>query len=127
MPLLLEQDLIQKIADIGKLRLPNEACGILLPREVNGVQAIELPNRSKTSLDSFELRGSDILLALRMAIKDMSKMDEVEEMLDDLTVWHTHPQGNVGPSRSDMKNRHPQMNSLVISLYPDKPPVATWY
>lgn len=45
---------------------------------------------------------------------------------EDLTVWHTHPGGNIGPSRMDMKNRIPEMGNLVITIVNGEV-IPTWF
>lgn len=121
--MVLEEDMVMEIARIGDLRSPSEACGLLLPTPVNGVQIIELPNRSMTPQDDFEMRGTDMLMALEQVFQG----DFPEQLIDSLTAWHTHPGGNLGPSRFDMKNRPARLKSLVVTLYPDRPPQATWF
>jgi proteasome lid subunit RPN8/RPN11 len=123
MVMVLEQKMINQIARIGKERMPNEACGLLLPMAIAGRQVIELPNRSKTPRDSFEMRGEDMVLALEMLLQGPVP----ENMIPSLTAWHTHPGGNVGPSRADMKQKPAHMSSLVVAIYEDKPPVAAWF
>lgn len=124
MVMVLEQEMINRIAHIGRATSPNEACGLLLPTPINGVQVIQLPNRSLEPQDSVEMRGEDMLLALEQIFQD----DFPEELIPGLTVWHTHPGGNVGPSRFDLENKPAHMKSLVVTLFKDKrAPLATWY
>lgn len=123
MVMVLEQKLVTQIADIGKKRLPNEACGLMLPHPVNGVQIIELPNRSKTPQDSFTMLGEDMLLSLEQVFRG----DFPQELIPGLTAWHTHPKGNLGPSKFDMDNKPAKLKSLVVTLAKGSPPQATWY
>lgn len=124
MVMVLEHKLIQQIAAIGESRRPNEACGLMLPVAVNGVQIIEVPNRAKYPKDSFEMRGEDMILALEMTFRG----DFPESLIDSLTAWHTHPAGNVGPSRGDLSNKPARLKSLVVTIFDDgKPPLATWF
>ena len=119
--LMLTDNLMQQIANIGRERVPAEACGVLLPEPYAGSQVWEMPNRSKTPHDSFEMLGSDIVLSLEgwFAGKDD---DEVKEVV----IWHTHPRGNIGPSRYDMRNRLEGHHHLVISLT-EGDAKASWY
>lgn len=124
MVMVLEQKLVQEIARIGRLRAPNEACGLMLPTEVNGVQVIELPNRAKKPLNDFVMTGSDMILALEQVFRG----DFSEDLIPSLTAWHTHPRGNVGPSKEDMHHKPAHIKSLVVTIHPDgKPPQATWF
>lgn len=123
MVMVLEQEMINTIADIGRTRGPHEACGLLLPTPIRGVQVIELPNHSESPEDSFELRGNDMISALETVLGTVT-----EDMIPGLTVWHTHPSGGVGPSRMDLQNKAAYMNNLVVTLFDDgKPPLATWF
>ena len=126
MLMVLEAELVEAIAVIGRYRSPAEACGLLLPVIVKGRQVLELPNRSKQPLDSFEMLGSDMM----MELEKLLPWEMLEKMVEDgsITAWHTHPSGNVGPSRFDLKNKAPKLNNLVVTLFEDgKRPLATWY
>lgn len=127
--LVLEEKLVSRIADIGKSRSPNEACGIMLPTEINGVQVIELENLSDSPHDSFEVHGDSILDAVLQVVPDLLDWPnaQAKTFLQDLTVWHTHPKGNVGPSRFDLKNKPANLHSLVVSLDPLGGHLATWF
>lgn len=123
MVMVLEQQLVSQIAQIGHQRAPAEACGLLLPMPVYGIQIIELPNRAKKPHDSFTMKGEDMLLALEQTFRG----DFPEDLIDSLTVWHTHPGGNVGPSRFDLHNKPARLKSLVVTLREGEPPLATWF
>lgn len=121
MVMVLEQPVVEEIARIGRERMPNEACGILLPVPHRGHTVFELPNRSKMPADSFELWGTDIMLQLE------AFGEEYCEDIEDLTIWHTHPRANVGPSRADMENKPEVFTHLVVAIAEEGPPVATWF
>lgn len=124
MVMVLEEKLIWQIADIGRASYPNEACGLLLPTPIHGVQVIELPNRAEKPRHEFEMHGKDMILALEQTFRG----DFPEELIPSLTAWHTHPRGNVGPSPEDMHNKPAHLKSLVVTLFDDeKPPLATWF
>lgn len=123
MVMILEQSIVDEIARIGELRKPSEACGLLLPHPVNGRQVIEVPNRAKMPHDSFEMTGSDLTMALQAVIGPCIP----DDLIPKLTAWHTHPGGNVGPSVADMRNKPERLKSLVVTIFEDKAPVATWF
>lgn len=102
-----------EIARIGHLRAPNEACGLLLVNPHRGRSVVELPNRSLQPLDSYLFYGSDAHL-------------ELEGYEAGFVIWHTHPGGNIGPSRDDMRTRHPQFWYLVVALT-DSGPIPTFF
>jgi proteasome lid subunit RPN8/RPN11 len=120
--MVLEDSMVMEMARIGELRKPNEACGILLPYKVKQHQVIELPNRSKTPHDEVLMTGEDVLLELEAIFGD----DGLPEgFAESLTFWHTHPGGNLGPSKYDMKHKPNIGKSLVVTL--TDPPKATWF
>lgn len=106
-------DQLASIERIGLLRAPNEACGLLLMSPHRGRTIIELPNRSLTPQDSYQFHGTDAKL-------------ELEGYDDGVIVWHTHPGGGIGPSRNDMRTRHPEFWYLVVALT-DKGPLPTFF
>lgn len=123
MVLILEPDVVNQIAEIGRQRAPHEACGLLLPTPINGRQIIELPNHSSSPTDSFEMLGEDMLKALEMTFQG----DFPEDLIPSLTAWHTHPKGNLGPSPFDMMNKPAHLKSLVVSLEDSGGARATWF
>lgn len=116
---ILEQAL-PEIERIGKSRLPNEACGLLLDMPWHNARGQvsyvkELPNRSLTA-DRYQVNADDIRYVLE-------GLEEVE----DVAVWHTHPSGFLGPSEGDLEHRpDPNIWMLVVALTDDGP-VATWF
>lgn len=92
---------------------PREAVGLL----TNDGRVISLPNRAYEPENSFEVTKEDILSAIRGY--------EVED-LTDLTIWHSHPGGGVGPSKIDMQQKLPFLNHLVVTIVDDDI-VLTWY
>lgn len=98
---------------MARAKVPEEAVGLL----TGDGRVILLPNRSSEPGNSFEVSRSDILAAIRM--------HEIEDY-SSLTLWHSHPNGGVGPSRIDMQQRLPFLNHLVVSLT-ESGVVFTWY
>lgn len=123
MVMVLEQEMVYAIEAIGWERWPNEACGILIPTPIKSKSVYELPNRSKTPADAFELWGTDIMLQLETFTDDNTPDWDVS----DLTIWHTHPSGGVGPSPADMTTKPEVFTHLVVTLMKGSPPVATWF
>lgn len=123
MVMVLEDYLVLEIAAIGERRRPAEACGILLPYKVNNRQVIELPNRSKTPHDEILMMGDDVLMELKSVFGEGVRFPE--NLSQELTFWHTHPNGNLGPSKYDMENKVNIGKHLVVTL--GDPPKATWF
>lgn len=121
----LEVEMVEEITRLGRLRAPNEACGLLFPAPIKGRWVWELPNRSLTPHDSFEMHGEDMMILLETALDGDHEL--IRKMVPGLTAWHTHPGGNVGPSLFDLRNKPANLKSLVVSLSPSGQGLATWY
>ena len=115
---LLEGQLITELERVANLRAPVEAVGLILPDDT----VVELPNRSLTPHNRFEVFGADVRITLEMNGVPLS-----QEGLQNCTLWHSHPSGGVGPSRTDMKNTVSVMSHLVISLAEDGSWTPSWY
>lgn len=116
----LTPQLTAEIVRIGLDRVPNEACGILLPPpgdiyrfRRHNKQVIELPNRSPHPQDSYEMRGSDIMIELEDWFESVD-----QPARDSIVLWHTHPSGSIGPSRGDLDNKLGDLSYLVVSIDP---------
>ncbi len=112
---------MKEIEELGKLRAPNEACGVLLDvawRKPNGSPSWvkELPNRSVAGEGTYRVDSGDIRMVLE-------GLEEVE----DVAIWHTHPSGLIGPSRGDMRNRPDSNIYMVVIALTDQGPVASWF
>jgi proteasome lid subunit RPN8/RPN11 len=99
--------IVPKIIEIGMQRMPNEACGIVVPDLglVPDQWVHELANRSQDPLNSYKIDPTTVAGLL---------VDP--EVWEDVLVWHTHPSGHVGPSEGDMKQRDPRLKYLVVAL-----------
>lgn len=98
---------IPKIIEIGMQRIPNEACGVVIPDMDQPCEmwVRELVNRSEDPLNSYRIDPGTIASLL---------IDP--DVWSDVLVWHTHPSGFVGPSQGDMKQRDPRLRYLVVAL-----------
>jgi len=100
---------IPKIVEFGLARVPNEACGLVIPNLDNPVDTWvhELINRSPSPQDSYIFDAE----AMKPLLTD-------QEVWSDVLVWHTHPSGRIGPSQGDMEARHPALHGryLVVAL-----------
>jgi proteasome lid subunit RPN8/RPN11 len=111
---------LPEIEKLGRLREPNEACGILLDipwRKSDGTMSFikELPNRSMQA-GKYKINPVDLRLVL-----------EGLEDVEDVAIWHTHPSGFLGPSEGDLLYRpDPQIWMVVVALT-EQGPVATWF
>jgi proteasome lid subunit RPN8/RPN11 len=99
--------IVPRIIEIGMLRTPKEACGVVVPdldRPAND-WVVETTNWSTSPESSYEIDTSII----KQLVKD-------PECWSDVLVWHTHPSGMVGPSKGDMEHKAAGLRYLVVSL-----------
>jgi proteasome lid subunit RPN8/RPN11 len=122
-PIHLSEQILSEITRLGLSRYPVEACGVLLPAPFRGSSVIELPNRSLQPQDEYIIWPDDI----EVAIGDWAhSVDELAR--NSVAVWHTHPRGNIGPSRGDMRKRLTGVAYLVVSLDIDgRTATPTWF
>ena len=98
---------VPRILEIGLLRIPNEACGVVVPDFEKPADdwVIELKNRSKTPWNSYDV--------------DMRIIQGIvtsPESWSDVLIWHTHPSGHVGPSRRDWETMVEGAKYLVVAM-----------
>lgn len=87
--------------------------GLLLPDET----VVELQNQSINPEDTFSLDRQQLIDALAGV---------EEESLRYCCLWHSHPSGGIGPSRTDMQQKTPFEYHLVLTLVEDEI-TLTWY
>lgn len=117
MILTLSNATLLKLNNIGELRRPSEAVGVI----VHTNRVIELPNRSDRPHDRFLFGVEDLMMEL-----DNNRVTMSEQDWEDMVIWHTHPGGLVGPSSLDLVNRVAPVQHLVITLTPEGP-IPTLY
>ena len=110
-------ELMPHLQPIIEKRVPNEAVGLILP---NG-QVVELLNHAYDPSTAFAVKGKDI-----QDVFVAYKLPLTRDTIRDSVLWHSHPGGNIGPSRTDMKNKLELMQHLVLSVI-DGEIVASWY
>lgn len=113
--MIIEGRLEQELTRLALLRAPLEACGVI---SSDGLQVIEVPNRATPGVEGqFTVERADLFSAL----KNLDNDD-----MSDVTFFHTHPGGGIGPSRYDMQQKTSFPNHLVVTLI-DGDIVTTWY
>lgn len=108
---ILTQQTLNQLKTLILDKSPHEAVGLLTTAGL----VIELPNRSSNPQTTFEIHKSDIIASL-----------EGVEPIENLTLWHSHPGGGIGPSRQDLQQRVEYFNHLVLAIV-DGELVLTWY
>lgn len=90
-----------------------ETCGLLL----EDGRVLTLPNHSEHPDSNFVVTKLDILNALT---------EHNVNTMANITFWHSHPAGGVGPSRTDLQQKMPFPYHLVLAIV-DGDIVPTWY
>jgi proteasome lid subunit RPN8/RPN11 len=82
---------------------------------------VEIENKAKNPLDSFEFTTKELREALEEWFSEAKDQNPF-----DLVLWHTHPSGGVGPSRTDIQQKIAGVVHLVVALTDDGP-VPSFY
>lgn len=111
---ILEGKLLHCLEQMIFARMPEEACGLIL----DDGSVIELENLSDSPENSFRISREEIVSVLFELDRPVS--------LPDVTLWHSHPNGGVGPSRVDMQQKTLFPQHLVLAVSGETL-VPTWY
>ena len=112
---LIEGGLKLSLLEIVREHAPHESVGIIYDDIV-----YELRNDHDFPDSNFSVNKQE----LRRLTEDLGIA--VEDILEQVFLWHSHPNGGVGPSRFDMTNKTPLKHHLVVALVEDDI-VPTWY
>lgn len=104
--MLIKNDTRKELEQLAREASPYEAVGIIS----HDGSVYPLPNRHKEPQSAFELHKQDLIELIEY---------HPELVLTELTLWHSHPSGGVGPSRVDMQNKTPIRYHLVVTLLKD--------
>lgn len=104
-------EIVDQVIRYGRAEEPHEACGIITPDSV----VMKLPNSSQSPTDSYVIATSDLVNALNEYI-ERSGRHPSDLPMDHFIVWHTHPAGNIGPSRGDMTSKIEGFQYLVVAM-----------
>ncbi|MFT3749065.1 MAG: Mov34/MPN/PAD-1 family protein [Agriterribacter sp.] len=99
--LIIDSGLVQRIADYGTKKYPNEFGGLLLGRYVNNNKTVViedtlLPKKYKSSRYLFERGSEGLIESLEFHYNAVPSLIYVGE-------WHTHPDNPARPSLTDLK------------------------
>jgi proteasome lid subunit RPN8/RPN11 len=108
---LIEGPLLRDLQDLIRSKLPYEAVGLIL----NDGEVVELTNLRGDELHEMLISRAELLSAL-----------ETQSSIENVVLWHSHPHGGVGPSRTDLKQKTPLPYHLILSVVNDEI-VPTWY
>lgn len=123
----LTSEILNELARITTLRMPSEACGVLLPtprsaRLGSASQVVELPNRSMDAGHAYAINGEDV----QLEIEDWAKTAS-EAHRDGIALWHSHPSGFIGPSQGDLEDRLEGIAYLVVCFNEHNQFIPSWF
>lgn len=111
---------LEQMLEITLSGFPHEVGGILFPEPVDGLWVFGMVNHADNTLNSISFEPDEIEMVGNLWVTR-------DEDWHELTLWHSHPSGNIGPSRMDMRNRVPQLGNLVVALTPEGTLIPTWF
>lgn len=100
----------QHIAD----SLPKEAVGLLWEQPGTLAGCIPLRNASDDPEHSYAVATAEMIEAFERA-SGRDILSAISEGCS-LTLWHSHPSGQVGPSRGDMREKLEGLQYMVVSV-----------
>jgi len=104
-------EVVDQVIRYGRAEEPNEACGLITPDSV----VVKLPNSSPNPQSSYVIASSHLVNALNEYI-ERSGQHPANLPMDHFIVWHTHPAGNIGPSKGDMDTKIEGFQYLVVTM-----------
>lgn len=104
-------EIVDRVLRYGRAEEPREACGIITPDSV----VVKLPNSSESPTNSYVISTEDLVNALQEYV-DRVGAHPADLPTDAFIVWHTHPSGQVGPSKGDMQTKIGNFQYLVITM-----------
>jgi len=108
---LVTPEIVDQVLQLGKAVDPFEACGIITP---DGL-VVQVPNVSEAPDRHYQLDPEGLANALyEFAARVVEPVSELRR--EHFIVWHTHPNGNVGPSAVDMRQRVEGFRYLVVAI-----------
>jgi proteasome lid subunit RPN8/RPN11 len=118
MPLVLTSALRRQIEAEGVAAFPNECCGILIGRDVEGRRIIERlePGRNVFEADERYHRFSIDPRAQMKAERDAEKEGKAV-----LGFYHSHPDHPARPSEYDREHGWPFYSYVIVSILAGKP------
>jgi len=105
---------LARIAGYIADELPREAVGLLVEQPGTFAEVIPLTNISEDPEHSYQVEVAEI----KRAFASHGGRDILTAISEgcSLTLWHSHPSGQVGPSRGDMRERLEGLQYMVIAV-----------
>lgn len=110
---LLPPELLAEIAQHGETTYPDECCGILLGREIEGERSVERLVSIENSWDEAE-RANRFLIGPDDVMR--AEREARHAGLDVLGFYHSHPDAEARPSEFDRDHAWPWYTYLITSI-----------
>ena len=125
-PLVLPPKLRKQIEAEGSAAFPNECCGILIGRDVNGPNGTErLIERLLPGNNVFEAEEQYHRFSIdpRLQLQAEREAEAVGKMV--LGFYHSHPNHPARPSEYDREHGWPFYSYVIVSIMDGKPAAMT--
>jgi proteasome lid subunit RPN8/RPN11 len=108
---LVTPEIVDQVCCLGQAAEPLEACGIITP---DGA-VVRVPNVSPEPHRHYQLEAAGLVNAMREYTERANvELSELER--GHFIIWHTHPNGEVGPSKVDMRQKVAGFRYLVVAM-----------
>ena len=109
-------EVVDQVLAFGRSEDPHEAGGVITP----DLTVILLPNRSESPTNSYVISDEDLVNEIDQWLDRNPNINPEDLTRAHFIIWHTHPNGGVGPSRRDMKCKAEGFQYMVVAM-PDGP------
>lgn len=94
-----------QIFNWGMEGAPEERCGIVVMETPQEFRVVQLRNRAEDPTRMYKIDPNTLRT---MALKP--------DLWSHVAIWHTHPNGMVGPSAGDLEYKIPTLKYLVVTI-----------
>lgn len=124
--LLLPRQIYNQMLQQAQAELPNECCGLLAAKGVEGEQLIVRVEKAYPLINIADTSGVEYLSDPRSMFDAMRDMRKHE--LDLVATYHSHPTSPPIPSKTDLaRNYSEAVVNFIISLQKSEPQVRGWW
>ena len=108
---LVTPEIVDQVCQLGQAVEPLEACGIITPVG----RVVQVPNVSPEPRRHYQLEAAGLVNAMREYTERVGvPLEQLQR--EHFIIWHTHPNGEVGPSKVDMRQKVAGFRYLVVTL-----------
>lgn len=109
---------LHSIAELIADAAPQEAVGLVWESPGVAPGVAPLRNTSADPEHSYAVNVAELMETFENATgRDIITSMNEEGFI--LTLWHSHPSGQIGPSRGDMREKHDGLTYMVVAVADD--------